>query len=230
MHLPTYRLHKPSGQAVVTIRTTSGRRDVYLGVHNSPENRKEYARVIVEVAASGGTMPTASPTIAEMLLAFWKHIQSHYPPGSSHIDQYRVSNKIGTCKHFGRTLLPLGSRRYDELPKGRVYSDGLSGNILSPAGRGCVESNRGLQRRPNKTNREMPRNQRTSEIAPIIHRSKNQSRADAPTHAFLHRRTHQGERRVRQMGVSPETGNQLKLGTLVPWPSRVFALVPLLGF
>jgi hypothetical protein len=50
---PSYRLHKPTGQAVVTVRTTAGeRRDVYLGKYDSPESRREYSRIIAELATS----------------------------------------------------------------------------------------------------------------------------------------------------------------------------------
>jgi hypothetical protein len=83
--IPSYRLHKPSGQAVVTVRTTTGeRRDVYLGEYDSPESRREYARVVAELATS----PTATAvptgvggpglTIDQVLLAFWEHARRHY--------------------------------------------------------------------------------------------------------------------------------------------------------
>jgi integrase len=36
----------------VTIRTAGGRKDVYLGVYNSPESRQEYARIISELATA----------------------------------------------------------------------------------------------------------------------------------------------------------------------------------
>jgi hypothetical protein len=43
-HVPTYRLHKQSGQAIVTL---SGQ-DYLLGKHRSPESRAEYARLLAE--------------------------------------------------------------------------------------------------------------------------------------------------------------------------------------
>jgi hypothetical protein len=46
--IPSYRLHKASGQAIVTL---SGR-DYYLGGHGSPESRKKYNRLLAEYLAS----------------------------------------------------------------------------------------------------------------------------------------------------------------------------------
>jgi hypothetical protein len=46
---PSYRLHKPSGKAVVTLPDgRGGRKDVYLGLHGSPESRREYERIVIE--------------------------------------------------------------------------------------------------------------------------------------------------------------------------------------
>lgn len=47
--IPTYRLHKASGQAVVTL----SHRTFYLGKHNSPESRTAYDRKIAEWLAHG---------------------------------------------------------------------------------------------------------------------------------------------------------------------------------
>ena len=48
--LPSYRHHKPTGLAVVSI----GGRDVYLGKHDSPESRAEYDRIVAEWLARAG--------------------------------------------------------------------------------------------------------------------------------------------------------------------------------
>src|SRR5690349_13229819 len=84
--VPTYRLHKPSGRAVVTVRVAGGvRRDVYLGVYDSPESRADSARLIQELAAapSPRLVPDVAPAasgiaVNELLLAFWKHAELHY--------------------------------------------------------------------------------------------------------------------------------------------------------
>ena len=53
--VPSYRRHKPSGQAVVTI---SGR-DIYLGKWNTAASRAEYDRLIGEWLAGGRCLRNA---------------------------------------------------------------------------------------------------------------------------------------------------------------------------
>jgi integrase len=52
-NLPTYRLHKSSGQAVVTLEG----RDIYLGLHGTPESRAEYQRRIRDYVNAGFRLP-----------------------------------------------------------------------------------------------------------------------------------------------------------------------------
>ena len=54
---PSYRLHKPSGQAVVTIDG----RDLYLGRHDTPASRAEYDRLIAEWLAGGRRLHRRPP-------------------------------------------------------------------------------------------------------------------------------------------------------------------------
>src|SRR5438270_1875015 len=77
---PSYRLHKPSGQAVVTLNG----RDRYLGKHGSPESRAEYDRLISEWLVSGRGVgagpiePADGITVNEMLVGYWRHAEGHY--------------------------------------------------------------------------------------------------------------------------------------------------------
>src|SRR5579871_746721 len=82
---PTYRLHKQSGQAIVSLPDgIGGYRDVLLGKYGTAESRVEYARVIAEWEANGRRVPQQtdrglpSPTINELILAYWKHAEQHY--------------------------------------------------------------------------------------------------------------------------------------------------------
>ena len=85
--VPTYRLHKQSGQAVVTLTDATGnRRDVLLGKYDTSQSRAEYARVILEWETSGRRLPAKSAeasapadlSVNELALAFWKWAESYY--------------------------------------------------------------------------------------------------------------------------------------------------------
>ena len=72
---PSYRHHRPSGQAVVTLNG----RDVYLGRHDSPESRAEYDRVIAQWLANGRQMPRAGEfTVAMLIVAYIRHVDASY--------------------------------------------------------------------------------------------------------------------------------------------------------
>jgi hypothetical protein len=58
--VPSYRLHKPSGNAVVTLAG----KDIYLGTYNCPESREAYDRRIGEWLASGRQAPAPSPCLS----------------------------------------------------------------------------------------------------------------------------------------------------------------------
>lgn len=52
--LPSYRFHKSSGQAIVTLTTgCGGRRDILLGRYGSEESTANYNRVVGEWVANG---------------------------------------------------------------------------------------------------------------------------------------------------------------------------------
>ncbi|MFO0964765.1 MAG: site-specific integrase [Gemmataceae bacterium] len=84
--VPAYRLHKRSGQAVVTLTDPAGRRqDVYLGKHDTPQSRAEYARVITLWIAQGQHLPDqggpeGDVTVNELIERFWKHAEVYYRP------------------------------------------------------------------------------------------------------------------------------------------------------
>ena len=79
-NIPTYSLHRASGQAIVRL---SGR-DHYLGPYDSPESREKYDRLIAEWLANGRQSvetPEASCEgllINELLLKFVDHAERYY--------------------------------------------------------------------------------------------------------------------------------------------------------
>ncbi len=105
--VPSYREHKQSGQAVVTLTDGLGnRRDVLLGKYGTAGSRTEYARVIAEWEANGRGLPRKNAnqavTINELAVAFWNHVERHYrrPDGTltSEVDEYKLA--LRPLKHL----------------------------------------------------------------------------------------------------------------------------------
>jgi integrase len=82
--VPSYRRHKQSGQAIVTLTdaVTGRRRDVLLGKYNTEASREEYKRVVVEWEANGRHLSDATQasdlTIAELIDRYWQHVEGYY--------------------------------------------------------------------------------------------------------------------------------------------------------
>jgi hypothetical protein len=83
LRTPAYRLHRPSGQAVVTLSS----RDFYLGRHGSPKSRAEYDRLVAEWLANGRRFPSSShpstdasagPSINEVILGYIIFAEAYY--------------------------------------------------------------------------------------------------------------------------------------------------------
>lgn len=80
--IPNYRLHSPSGLAVVRLNG----RDIYLGKYGTHESRSHYDAVIADWLAGrrGVALVRANPsdrsdtTISELPLAFLKHADRYY--------------------------------------------------------------------------------------------------------------------------------------------------------
>ncbi len=81
--LPSYRLHKVSGHAVVTLAG----KDHYLGTHGSPESIDAYKRLISEWTTAGPAVAAASNAatksgadfrICELLAAYYEHADRYY--------------------------------------------------------------------------------------------------------------------------------------------------------
>src|SRR3984957_5191606 len=74
--VPSYRRHKQSGQAIVTLNG----RDILLGPHGTAASRGEYRRQIAQWI-TGGRQLTEDGTdvsIAELIQAFKKHAEEYY--------------------------------------------------------------------------------------------------------------------------------------------------------
>lgn len=103
--VPSYRLHRQSGQAIVTLNG----RDFLLGKHDTPESRRRYDQVIAEWIANGRQLPHREKaiTIAELIELFWNHCKEYYrhPDGTP-------TGEVSSIRHALRPLLDL----YPDLP------------------------------------------------------------------------------------------------------------------
>ena len=111
--MPSYRLHKPSGQAVVTISGS----DHYLGLHDTPQSKQKYARLVQEWIASNRVpladcspaAPAANITINELVLTFWEHVKVYYVNSSG-----EPTGEQSAIKYSLRPLVEL----YGDEPAG----------------------------------------------------------------------------------------------------------------
>lgn len=76
--VPSYRLHKSSGQAIVTL----GGHMVYLGPFGTPASKQKYQQVVAEFLANFEVPVThalvKTLTVVELAAAYWKFAKAYY--------------------------------------------------------------------------------------------------------------------------------------------------------
>ncbi len=105
---PSYRHHKPTGQAVVTLDG----RDIYLGKHGSATSKAEYDRLIAEWLSNGRCLLVKSEgeqqadlAVSEIILGFLKFADEYYRKDgkpSGEIDNIRLAIRL-LRKLYGHT-------------------------------------------------------------------------------------------------------------------------------
>ena len=118
--VPSYRRHKPTNQAVVTING----QDIYLGKWNTAASKAEYDRLIAEFLANGRRLQSdADRTVVEVLNAYRKFAENYYRKGGRVTSEYGVVPRTSaicaratwTCRAMsgctGRRCLASGDRR-----------------------------------------------------------------------------------------------------------------------
>lgn len=138
--VPSYRRHRPTGQAVVTLTDPAGkRRDYYLGAYGSKESKAEYARLLAEWNAAGRCIPRSGPapgdlTVNELVLQFWRHAEGYYrhADGSetSELDEYRYSLRPLKTLYghtLGRDFGPLALKAVRQS----MLESGLSRRVIN---------------------------------------------------------------------------------------------------
>ena len=136
---PSYRLHRPSGRAVVTLNG----QDVYLGKHDSPESRAEYDRLIAEWLVGGRRLPTRPAvhqagttgfTVNELLLAYFLHVEAHYRRAdgtpTSEVREYRQTLRI-VKQLYGHTPAAAFGPLAFKAVRQKMVEGGLSRGVVN---------------------------------------------------------------------------------------------------
>src|SRR5687768_5216562 len=122
--VPSYRLHRQSGQAIVTLAdpTTGRRRDYLLGPFNSPVSRAEYARLLMEHQTLNDRLPAKASdsipsdlTLNELIAAYNRHLDGYYVKDGKPTKEPEVTRlALGFLEPYGdsiaRTFGPLALR------------------------------------------------------------------------------------------------------------------------
>jgi integrase len=136
LRVPSYRRHKPTGQAVVTING----RDLYLGKWNSAASRAEYDRLIAEFLANGRQLHSdIESTVVEVLNSYRKFAEDYYRKGGRVTSEYSgikealkiVRELYGrtTANEFGPLALKAVRQRMIDNGWSRGYVNSSIGRI-----------------------------------------------------------------------------------------------------
>ena len=122
--IPSYGLHKASGQARVRIDG----RDIYLGRFDSPESHAEYRRVIGEYFAHGGLPPRSGDqlTVTELVAAYWAHRKSGRVDEATLAKVDKPALRRLRVRYGHTRAVDFGPRGLRALQRALVVEEGLS--------------------------------------------------------------------------------------------------------
>jgi integrase len=123
--IPSYRLHKPSGQAVVSIQ----RHDHYLGPWGSPESKAKYAKIIHQLQAGEMIEPPGGICVAEAVLGYLDWADQWYrdSEGRSTRQICRIKRALATLADlYGPGRLALIGPREIRVCLQKWVQEGLS--------------------------------------------------------------------------------------------------------
>lgn len=132
---PSYRHHRASGQAVVTLCG----RDFYLGRFGSKASQLQYDRTISLWLNAGRTLAflrdaKADLTVTQVCAAFWQHAKTHYvhSDGSPTQELANYKRVIAPLRElFGRTLVTEFGPIKLKVVRDRLVADGLARETIN---------------------------------------------------------------------------------------------------
>ena len=177
LRVPSYRRHRPTGQAVVTLCG----RDIYLGKWGTKPSRREYDRLVQEWLAGGRSLPPDEPgalTVAELVSRYWQFAKRYYVKGgkpSGAIPGIKIALRLlretygpTMVAEFGplalralrRKMIGLGqSRRYvnDNVDRiRRVFKWGVAEELVPPAVSQALAAVSGLRKGRTEARESVP--------------------------------------------------------------------------
>jgi hypothetical protein len=130
--VPSYRLHRQSGQAIVTL----GGRDILLGVHGSASSKSEYRRWIAEWIANGRRLvPTSSNlTVSELIESFKTHAEDFYQT-SGEADNFRYALRPLHRLYGPTSVTDFGPLKLEAVRNAMIEAGWCRSNINRQIGR-----------------------------------------------------------------------------------------------
>lgn len=100
--VPSYRKHKPSGQAVVTLNGM----DHYLGPYGTKASHQQYDRLVGEWQANGRCLDDSEAiTVTELAAAYWRFAKVYYQKDGRITQAWHIKTTLQYLKRlYGRTL------------------------------------------------------------------------------------------------------------------------------
>ena len=133
VRIPSYRLHKASGQAIVTL----GGHDRYLGLFGSPASHSEYERLLAEWLSNGRRASTSAQagtlTVSELLSGYLDFAERYYSRNGKPTGEYAaMRDAVKPVRElYGRTLVrdfgPMALKAVRE----RMVQNGLSRKYIN---------------------------------------------------------------------------------------------------
>ena len=136
MRTPSYRLHKGSGQAVVTLNG----KDVYLGKFGSTVSKDEYDRIIGEWMANGRQVAQGTDlTVVELVVAYLRYAEGYYKKNGEPTSELRnIGDALRPSGNSTAIRSPGSLGRWPCKPFVRRSSTAVSAGPRSTSG--CIES------------------------------------------------------------------------------------------
>ena len=135
--VPSYKLHKPSGQARVILDG----KHFYLGPFGSEESHEEYARLIARRSIQPSAVPNdpinrqiENVSVSELLVRYWAHVETYYrkSDGRPTTEVHCIREAVRRLrKLFGRTPASNFGPMSLKVVRQHMIGEGLARSVIN---------------------------------------------------------------------------------------------------